>query len=381
MLGDPYRHVKPGDDLAIPARTYNRFLDLARVHDLDGPRRGAILRATPDAGVVSVKNITGAALDRFAVVSVEAPIITRADNSDAFKERVTFDGGTPTASDYGYIGIVQSPAEENAIVPTVVSGVSIAKVFMHKAGERYADVDASSPTRLQSGQAGSVLILYVESGTGEKWAIVNVGGGSPGGAWYGVATGSIGAVAWSGAGEAASCTVNPSTRLGGDKIAAITHTVYLPRHGSVEDPNVRGGDVLAYVRDEAGYYVALNSKLDGTIDKTIRIWLDPENVPAGWTAVLDGKFLVGWASEDCDYGSVGASGGYKDHGNAGNNHDDHPDHTHVIPLCGYIDVDEGTYYPMAWNVESPTEPAGFASHSNTDNRPPYSVVVWIKRTS
>ena len=43
----------------------------------------------------------------------------------------------------------------------------------------YADVTDGDATKLTSGAFGSAMILWAESGTGTKWAVVQLGGGLP----------------------------------------------------------------------------------------------------------------------------------------------------------------------------------------------------------
>ena len=172
--------------------------------------------------------------------------------------------------------------------------------------------------------------------------------------------------------------------MGASVDATTTHKVWLPRNGRREDPNVQSGDVISYQREAGGEYVCPSGMLDGKINETVRI-LATVNVPAGWSIVNKGRFLVGWddAPGACEYGTVGALGGFNYHGISGNNHDHHPNHQHTIPACGYdAQAQSGSGAgPFAWNVEPNTGQAGFAYHTDSDNRPPYVVVVWIMRTS
>ena len=163
--------------------------------------------------------------------------------------------------------------------------------------------------------------------------------------------------------------VNPCRRDGTGVLTTVTHRVYLPRNGRREDPNVRQGDVIAYHRAAGGDYVAPDGCLDGKCGETVRIHLDPANIPAGWEIFGQGRFLVGY--DGSEYPGVGATGGYKLHGGDGegatNNHEDHDPAT----------VGTGVGPCLGSGCKGWVD--GSFEHTETDNRPPYEVVCWIRR--
>ena len=102
-----FNHVHPGQPLGISAEAHNAMLDAARAHRQAGTLAGReAARAVADRGVIWVRNNTGAALDQFGVVAIGLPIITADANENEFKQRVTFEGGTPAASDTGQFAVV-----------------------------------------------------------------------------------------------------------------------------------------------------------------------------------------------------------------------------------------------------------------------------------
>ncbi len=97
-MGDTLKKVRPGDALVIPAATFNTFVDTAndflRRQHLQGQA------GTPEprqSGIVLVKNNSGADRARFDVLGVDSPVISPADNLDAFVNQVALAGVTPGA--------------------------------------------------------------------------------------------------------------------------------------------------------------------------------------------------------------------------------------------------------------------------------------------
>jgi len=98
-------------------------------------------------------------------------------------------------------------------------------------------------------------------------------------------------------------------------------------------------------------------------------------IPLGWTLCdgrvdskgsvtpdLRSRFVVGYDDGDADYDAMGKSGGFKMHGAPGNQHDNH---THQIQK-----VEGGAVEVAAVDGHE---------HSETDNRPPYYVLAFIRK--
>ncbi len=211
--------------------------------------------------------------------------------------------------------------------------------------------------------------------------------------------------------------VNPcEDRDGTNTDTSTTHKVWLPRPhdaagDNAADPNVREDQVIAYVRAIDREYVAASGYLDAPIG-TIRLWTDATNIPPGWylcdgtngTEDLRGTFVVGYDSDDADYDAIGEAGGYTWHGLTENNHPDHQDHCHSgTGQFGTLTVDanlDDTTVTLQHgepvvdvNCEAmvlrhggivnacPAQTPDAESHdfADTDNRPPFTVVVFIQR--
>ena len=140
---------------------------------------------TDDPIEISVKNTTGAALDRFAVLGISTPTITKSNDANAFYVRDLMNGIAPTAT--STIVITQTTLGVNEIGVARVLGLCRVQVNITDEAHEYA-ASTTSTTQLTSGTSGQAKILHKESaGTGVKWCVVvlqNVAAGSSSQAEY-----------------------------------------------------------------------------------------------------------------------------------------------------------------------------------------------------
>ncbi len=176
-MGDTLRKVQVGDPLAIPASTFNSFIDAAR--DFRARQQSATsdsLQSFRQAGIVPIKNGSGEDRERFDVLGISAPLFTPTDNADEFKNRVAITGVKPTTAHLGNFAILLEPMKNGAIARACVSGVCPARIYIEEEWHQYADVEDNQPAHLKSRPSGGAQILWKESGSGaEKMAIVRVG--------------------------------------------------------------------------------------------------------------------------------------------------------------------------------------------------------------
>ena len=147
---------------------------------------------------------------------------------------------------------------------------------------------------------------------------------------------------------------------------------YCPRNGRREDPNIQANAIVPVAYDSTDTLVVVGDYLDGKVGESVKIFKgDPANVPPGWALCDAGKFFVGYDAADADYSTIGNVGGFKLHGGeeggAANNHEDH----NPIAVAGTGVVGPGGD-GKGWQD-------GSWLHSETDNRPPYTVRAWIER--
>jgi len=179
-MGDALKKVHPGQRLAIPAATFNTFVDAAR--DFLARQQGQEadpLQNRPRPGVVLVRNETGDDVDRFAVLGLDAVLYTPEDNEQSFINQPVMKGVAPTAADHaGKFIILLEPAKDGAIVRGLVQGVAPVKLNVLREDHAFADVVDDG--RLSSAPEGAAQILWKEDGTGEdKWALVRMAEAPP----------------------------------------------------------------------------------------------------------------------------------------------------------------------------------------------------------
>lgn len=173
--------VKPGDPLKIPAETFNAFVEAAR--DFQERQRSAGRDSQRDfrqAGIVLVRNESGADRDRFEVLGIEGPIIKPGINLDAFKDRVALRGVVPRRRHKGRFAILLEPAAVGETVRAVVDGVCPVRVKMVDECDRFADVRQGVTARLESAPSGAAYLLWIQPKSERDqptiaWTIARIG--------------------------------------------------------------------------------------------------------------------------------------------------------------------------------------------------------------
>lgn len=179
-MGDSLKKVHAGQRLEIPAPAWNAFIDAARAnkardHGLAGPRHAAARAVT----ILPIKNSSGSDRGRFEVLGIDDLIFDPTANLAEFQNNPAIDGVTPaTASHVGKFVILLEPIPSGRIGRGLLMGVCPVKVNFAAADDDYADVADGEAGYLASGSTGAASILWKESGTGEKWALVSVGAGT-----------------------------------------------------------------------------------------------------------------------------------------------------------------------------------------------------------
>lgn len=177
-MADAFRKARSGDPLRIPVRAYNAFVDAAidqrsRFHATAVDHQ----REMRSSGLVLVRNQSGHDADRFAALGVDGPVFLPDPEPDpgAFARRVHLVGVTPRERDHvGRFVVAQAPIPADRVGPALAVGITPARVLVEDERDAFADI-AEADTVLRSGAAGSAAILWKEPGTGERWAVVEVG--------------------------------------------------------------------------------------------------------------------------------------------------------------------------------------------------------------
>lgn len=194
MAGDAYRRWQTGERRnAIPAALMNEAIQVLRGQN-EQTSAGDGEALFRQAGIVKVRNDSGADREQFEILGLGPPIITPTDNLAEFKRQVTFQGMLPAANTHkSKIAILLEPIRKDRIGRAVVSGVIPVKLT--GATANYAEIIDGDAGKLRCGGAGSVRVLWAEDGAGERWALVRLGDQVPSGAKVSVASGVWGGTA------------------------------------------------------------------------------------------------------------------------------------------------------------------------------------------
>lgn len=173
-----FRPLKPGDRIsAISAAAYNAGIRggieyLQRSHPANSP---GYAEASQEC-IIKVRNDSGAAVDRFGVLGLGNPVVTPTDSLGEFQRQIVLIGTTPTAASHtGKFAIMREPVPSGAIGEAFVAGACIVQINVTDATHALADVADGDAAKLASGTSGAAKILWKESGTGTKWAVVFFG--------------------------------------------------------------------------------------------------------------------------------------------------------------------------------------------------------------
>ena len=178
--------VSPGQPLRIPADTFNAFVDAAVAYQATRTSRQAEGGANlPTAGIVTVRNDSGADQDRFAVLGIGTPLILPTENAAAFQERVAVAVVAPDEDAHvDRICILQEPIAAGKLGRGLILGITPVRLNVQVEEDRVASVVTGETGSLKTGSTGAARILWKEAGTGAVWGIVQIpsggaGGGSP----------------------------------------------------------------------------------------------------------------------------------------------------------------------------------------------------------
>lgn len=168
-------NLHPGQRLrGIPSETWNAHNDAVRQLRGTGPPAGTGQQAGFDNQIrVLTKNSTGGDLDQFSVVTLQEPLFDVTDDAAVMRRGVILKADSPTNTVQRF-GILQAACKSNGFAPAAVRGLTWAKVDKQTDGDTTAGVETGTTANLKGGIEGA-SIVWAESGTGVKWAIVDIG--------------------------------------------------------------------------------------------------------------------------------------------------------------------------------------------------------------
>src|SRR5699024_2731099 len=177
-----FQHVHPGQKLQLPAADWNGAMDVA-----DAFANGKLSNlANQQAGGESVliKNTTASDISIFEILGIDTSTVDPGDNEPEFRRGVALNGTEIDSTKHaGKFAIALEPIAAGAMGKAAVEGVCICKIDVQNTTDKFAEVPGddggsgsggSGEVYLQSAAAGSAQILWKQSGTGLKWAVVRL---------------------------------------------------------------------------------------------------------------------------------------------------------------------------------------------------------------
>jgi hypothetical protein len=174
-VSDPLASVVPGQTSPLINRTdtVNAVLEAARSRR--NQRSGELVgQATRDnlvpSAQVYIRNDTGGSLAVFSVVALGTPIVSAIDYPHEVRRQPIFPGTAPAAATDAF-AIILEPAATSGVVLAAVLGVAVCDINVTNSAHTHAS-PTTVTTYLTSGTSGPARIIWKDSGTGTKRAVV-----------------------------------------------------------------------------------------------------------------------------------------------------------------------------------------------------------------
>lgn len=176
-----FQNVQSGQQVVLKAQRHNAVNELLRRSAGASFDRGLIAQPArtarpPDIGV---KNVSGGSFEQFAVVEITGTAI--AADTQGFRTAPVLEVDTP-GEDAVALAVLAEPIAGMKTGSAWIHGHVTLQIDVTDEDHKYVDAKDGS-TQFESGDGGYV-IQWKESGTGIKWAVVNLsrqsGGGEPG---------------------------------------------------------------------------------------------------------------------------------------------------------------------------------------------------------
>ena len=179
--GAPLTRVRPGQDWRPAADDINAFSDAARAHQLNPtPQLGGSrsFGPPPTTTVVTVRNDTGAALERFATAAIGEPLIDPDANPGSHADALAFLAVATVAADHASpprLLITQEPIAIGRTGLAVIDGASHALITGDE-DPLTVGLAEDDDARLTAASTG-YDVLWSAPGTGDRLATIRRSGG------------------------------------------------------------------------------------------------------------------------------------------------------------------------------------------------------------
>ena len=176
----PLKKVSSGDPFAPTADTWNTFIDAAQyVQQRQINIRSSVRGRDTKPGIVLVRNKSGEDCYQFAALGIDDVIIKPGGAGEQeFRNRtLTFDCkklgdiNESRRHEMRFV-ILQEPIKQDKCGRAMISGTTPAVLDVKDEKHEYASPIPDNSALLETSVSGVCRILWKESGTGEKWAVV-----------------------------------------------------------------------------------------------------------------------------------------------------------------------------------------------------------------
>lgn len=133
---------------------------------------------------ILIRNNTDVQCERFNILQISGVAVTPQQSLQDFQQRPVFIGDIPTETP----GVDEQPAicaepiASGHIGRAWADGIVMTKISVTDESHTYAKIKHNDMGQLESSTTGMFFVVWKESGTGTKWAVVRVGGGGSSGA-------------------------------------------------------------------------------------------------------------------------------------------------------------------------------------------------------
>ena len=166
--------VKKGDPLEISHTTWNAMLAAARRGEANQNNLSKPPPVEHDRDTIWVQNDSGGDLSKYSVLGVSGIIFTPGE--EGFDDSIALTGIAPLAGTHeGKFVVLIDAIPSSEIGRAVLIGATVCHVEVSDTDHEYAEIQNAATGSLASSETGSAQIIWVEAGTGTKWAIVRLG--------------------------------------------------------------------------------------------------------------------------------------------------------------------------------------------------------------
>lgn len=167
--------VIPGQALRYPASLHNTLVDVARERRAPGAGRLADLGAADYFTRVLIRNTDEQACPARGAMRLTAATLDPSANLTQFLDRPVFDAAVAIeANSDAAAAIAVNKIEGGELGEAAIAGVIQARVNVTDADHRYAKPSETTAFGLDSASGSGFRMLWKESGTGTKWALLEL---------------------------------------------------------------------------------------------------------------------------------------------------------------------------------------------------------------